>query len=155
MRTLFSINKQTISVFIKFTESTLKSYDLEFGLVYRAFDTSKLKLLWSRHLDDYMYSCFVGADDLMKLNIFNPYRKLVRLNVLEEQNVAYNIINSFASQREEIFNKVVFCCFVKGFDETFIMASGQAAEAISTVLAMRVLEDKSVAEKGKRERLVK
>ena len=146
MRTLFAIYDQKVPVFIKYTDEILKSFDLKFSLVYRAFDVSDFKLAWSRHLDEFVHAMFCSASDLMKLNIFNPYKKVVRLNDLQGTYVAYHIINSFASQRQEYFDENVFCCYVYGLEEVYVMAPETASTALNLALTMRKSEDEAAKE---------
>ncbi len=141
MRTLFAIYEQKVPVFIKYTDTILETYDLKFGLVYRAFDLSDFKQAWSRHLDDFTHSMFCSASDLIKLNIFNPYKKIIKLNDLKGSYVAYHIINSFASQRQEYFDDIVFCCYVHGLEEAFVMAPEISNTALNIALTMRKSED--------------
>ena len=147
MRTLFAIYNQEVPIFIKYTDTILKSCDLKIGLVYRAFEITDFKRSWSRHLDDYTHTMFCSATDLIKLNIFNPYKKIVKLNDLSGSYIAYNIINSFASQRPDYFDEIVFCCYIDGLEETFIMAPKTSSNALSVALAMRKSGDDESKEK--------
>ena len=167
MRTLFAIFDQQISIFIKHTDTILKSHNLKIGLVYRAFESTDFKRSWSRHLDDYFHSMFCRVNDPIELNIFNPYKKIIKLNDLSGSYIAHNIINSFASQRQEYFDETVFCCYIYGLDETFVMAPKASSDALSIVLAMKKLddekarddlaarEDKKIRNKKARERSLK
>jgi len=151
MRTLFAIYSQKVPVFIKYSDEILESYNLKFNLMYRAFETSNFKQKWSRHLDDFAHAMFCSVSDLIKLNIFNPYKKIIKLNDLSSNYVAYHIINSFATQKQDYFDEVVFCLWVTGLDETYVMAPETTSDALSVALAMRITKDEDTKNKWMRE----
>lgn len=152
MRTLFAIYSQKVPIFIKYTDEVLESRTLKFDLMYRAFELSNFKLSWSRHLDDFSYTMFCSTNDLIKLNIFNPYKKVFKLNDMSGSYIAYHIINSFASQRQEYFDEVVFCCIVRGLEETYVMAPKTSSDALSVALAMKLNDDTEAKEKWLKEK---
>lgn len=154
MRTLFAIYSQKVPIFIKYSDEILESYNLKFSLMYRAFETSDFKLHWSRHLDEYVHSLFCSVNDLIKLNIFNPYKKIIKLNDLSGSYVAYNIINSFACQRQSYFDEIVFCCYVHGLEETYVMAPKTTSDALNIALAMKMGDDGKAQEKLEKNRRV-
>jgi len=152
MRTLFAIYSQKVPVFIKYADEVLESRILKFDLMYRAFELSDFKLSWSRHLDNHSHSMFCSVNDLTKLNIFNPYKKVFKLNDMGGSYIAYHIINSFASQRQEYFDEIVFCCIVYGLEETYVMAPKTSGDALNVALAMKLNDDTEAKEKWLKEK---
>ncbi len=142
MKALISIFNQSITTLIKRTEQSVRPVSLTFEFGYNTFEGGDFKILWSRHLESFNDALFVDSRDPLTNNIFNPFKKIIRLNDLQDRGIVYYIITSFENLDPKRFERLSYFIKVIGFKESFVMVPETAHRAASVLLALKTFERK-------------
>ena len=140
MKTFLAVYSQRVLILIKAKDITVKPCELVFKLAYRSLEASKIKVQWSRHLEDFNNVLFLDMNDPIKSNPFNPFKKIIRLHGITESQAVHHIISSFEAQFQDEFEKVVYFCWVAGLQEDYVFIPNTAARVADVLLALKAMD---------------
>ena len=143
MRTFLAFHSQTVVIMIKRFDKVIRSRELTLKVAYPAFDQTNFVKKWSRHLEDYNDVLFVDANDPIKSNPFNPFKRVIKLLDMDEGRIVHNVIGAF---NEEEFDKVVYFCLVDGLQESYLMIPDTAGRVADALVALRALDRRTEKE---------
>lgn len=135
---LFRVVPHEITLFVKPRERTMFGDILKTWIVYRSSDVHSMREV-VKLLDDFESCLFVSREDEVKLNPFNPFRRLIQLSHCDIHSAVSHVLSAIELYLNE--HKLYILAIVTHVaGEWSLWVSPEGARAVDALLALKAID---------------